>query len=72
MNAANAFVDSVASMSNPNMLKPGIWGLKKDEVEAIRSIVMLRYIAGWHQRDVEQRRVRAIDDYEGKGKGKQT
>ena len=70
MKAANDFVDFVISLSDPSMVRPGLWGLKPDEVHAIRGIVFLRHVTGWFQEDVENGVVIPVEKDYPKGKGR--
>ena len=69
--AADAFVEFIMSMSDPYMVSVGMYGLRKDEVDAIRGIIFLRYVTGWYQEGVEAGEIIPVSqEYEGKGKGK--
>lgn len=69
MRAGNDFIDFIMSLSDPEMVRAGMWGLKPDEVNAIRGIVFLRFVTGWFQEDVESGDVVPVrKDYVGKGK----
>lgn len=71
MKAGNNFIDLVMSMSNPEMIQTGMYGLRPDEVDAIRGIIVLRYIAGWYQEDLESGFIIPVEDIcQGKGKGR--
>lgn len=65
--ASRVFTNRVKSMWDPQAFRYEMWGFEKIEVDIIRGIIFVRYIAGWWARDEKLLVARRTAAQEGEG-----